>query len=510
MTIITHTQRAQLAHLILLLCLLTAPLTGQTMHISQQGHGQFVLLPYYTVRNGLNTLVSIDNHTDQAKAIKVRINEGNLGFSVLDFNLYLGPYDSWGMGLVATTSTIPGHEGEASGHVMFNDGSCTPYLISGQEFQPHQYETMEVLADGFDAASVQNMQRTQEGFIEIYEMGSLDPASTQGQAVTGQACDVIEANWSLTDPENNWVQDAEMDMLSASGGLSASVTLIDVAAGTAYAYESLAIDQFFTADSIVHTQPGDQHPNPMDGVPHMQLLGADGMTEALWEHGLDALSALITYQKLATDYDLSEGLGAQHDLVLSFPTRGYYQQLMVSNSPFDLNETGNQLNVCRDVGHGHDNYYGSIIDPGGDLTSIRTCGGSAIDTGCPLQPPTIVSHPTFCATVNVLSFFDQNSDFDSNSLRDPSPLLGSVNNLFWPTNHIQGRFLLNFENQIVERSRTSLPSDDFTAMDFHGLPVMGLSFQTYFNGNAQPGLLAQYGLTQTPTYLKKIVSANVD
>jgi hypothetical protein len=45
--------------------------------------------------NSFNTLMSVVNTTASTKAIKVRFREGRNSLEVLDFNVFLSPFDVW-------------------------------------------------------------------------------------------------------------------------------------------------------------------------------------------------------------------------------------------------------------------------------------------------------------------------------------------------------------------------------------------------------------------------------
>jgi len=79
----------------------TAP-AAQAVMQNARGTGQVLIYPYYTV-NHQQTLVSVINTTAHGKALKVRFREGYDGRDVANFNVYLGPYDSW-VGAVYDTS----------------------------------------------------------------------------------------------------------------------------------------------------------------------------------------------------------------------------------------------------------------------------------------------------------------------------------------------------------------------------------------------------------------------
>ena len=69
--------------------------TAQAAALSQDGTGQVLLYPYYTTRGGTDTLITVVNSTNRAKAVKVRFLEGMNSKEVLDFNLYLSKHDVW-------------------------------------------------------------------------------------------------------------------------------------------------------------------------------------------------------------------------------------------------------------------------------------------------------------------------------------------------------------------------------------------------------------------------------
>jgi hypothetical protein len=74
--------------------------SAQAVHINQDGLGQALVYPYYTVRqteggNAYVTGLSVVNTTASAKAVKVRFLEGKNSREVLDFNLFLSQYDVW-------------------------------------------------------------------------------------------------------------------------------------------------------------------------------------------------------------------------------------------------------------------------------------------------------------------------------------------------------------------------------------------------------------------------------
>ena len=148
------------------------------VHINPDGLGQVLIYPYYTVRGGNVTAMSIVNTTSLTKAVKVRFLEGRNSREVMDFNLFLAPTDVW-TGVILPTSDGAKLEsgdnscvtpsdlfGNAAGDVRL-DG-ILPLPINA--FKNYQYTGANV-----DNPSLGSIDRTREGYIEVIEMGIVDP-----------------------------------------------------------------------------------------------------------------------------------------------------------------------------------------------------------------------------------------------------------------------------------------------------------------------------------------------
>src|SRR5699024_2841748 len=118
----------------------------------------------YTARAENDTMISVVNTTNSVKAVKVRFLEALNSREVLDFNLYLSPYDVWTAGVTDLGGGTPG--------IRTFDTSCTvPYFQGGtpgdageQEFLDFQYTGPN--ADGATGA----IERAASGYIELIEM----------------------------------------------------------------------------------------------------------------------------------------------------------------------------------------------------------------------------------------------------------------------------------------------------------------------------------------------------
>ena len=99
---------------------------ANAVDLNPDGLGQVLIYPYYTVNNSQSSMFSVVNTTNVSKAVKVRFLEGYNSREVLDFNLFLSPYDVW-------TGYLTDGGNDAGGAVLFtSDKSCTsPKIPAG-------------------------------------------------------------------------------------------------------------------------------------------------------------------------------------------------------------------------------------------------------------------------------------------------------------------------------------------------------------------------------------------
>ncbi|MCU7886360.1 MAG: hypothetical protein KZQ82_19400, partial [Candidatus Thiodiazotropha sp. (ex Lucinoma annulata)] len=102
---------------IALLLMVTASTTF-AVHINHDRTGQVALLPYYTVNNNFITNFTITNTTGLWKVVRVRMLESRNSGDLLNFNVYLSPYDVWNGTLRKNPTTgLP--------NLISEDESCT-------------------------------------------------------------------------------------------------------------------------------------------------------------------------------------------------------------------------------------------------------------------------------------------------------------------------------------------------------------------------------------------------
>lgn len=467
--------------------LTTAFSCASAVNINPGGYGEAVILPYYTVNNNLNTIMTINNSTEMTKAIKVHFREGKAGKAVLSFNLYLAPNDMWAAGLVPALSSIPGHVGEASVKLLTVDQSCAPFLIQSQEFLPYE---VEAESDDTDLA------RSREGFIEVIEMGELDPTVGLGLAATfnsdgSNGCAAIQAALAggIWDESNGG--DLTQQLMPTDGGISANVGLIDVAEGLMYSLDGVAFENFYPNDSVFHTDTGETRIPSLEHADTTSVVINDGEpVSTVWEHGYQAISAVLMKHQLESFYDISPHTDSKTEVVLSMPTKRFYEGADdVIELPFERVADSGQYDVCAkyDVG---------VFDR---ETDSNICTNDPWGVGClnknnedqnpnltPI-PPGSDNDRLLCHAVGVVQLSRDNEAFSG----EPTKILGSQ--------AFEHRDVVGFDS-----GKMLMAFDQLTAStsgdEYHGLPVLVYSLVKYTNANAAPGMLAQYGGTYQVNY----------
>lgn len=334
------------------------------MHINEKGLGETLIYPFFSTEGGNDTYIHVANTSSFSKAVKVRFIDAWNSAEVLDFNLYLSPEDMW----TAAITTLPG----GGPGIRTVDNSCTVPALGGAN--PPFDGTTTTLADGRilrdqpfvnfkfleDAqsrfagsatipAEVENtdiLVRGTQGYVEVIEMGALDPDTDSG-TVGGSAtfdynaavihgadgvpanCAGVVAAWTgsgiwTTAPGTDLL---DYDMMGSAGGLYGLGQVINITDGTMASYDAIAVDDFvdpvtdFLAGSL-HFPPGDNRPdlgNSWDTVTIFDGATAFDYTFAL--NPYDASSALFMATQIINDYLIDPAVAGLTDWVVTFPTK---------------------------------------------------------------------------------------------------------------------------------------------------------------------------------------------
>ncbi len=457
--------------LIVALLLLANASFSVAVQLGRKGVGEVLIYPYYTVNNSLNSLYSVVNTTDQPKAFSVRFLEGEKGLEVLLFNVYIDAYDVWTGALVPVPSTIPNHEGEPSVMHVTGDHTCAPFLNKGgQEFLPY-------VIDSESAPEDRNMQRATAGHIEILELGVVTGAAAaaidHGSIGIPANCASIQNDWS-----DNGQWDAEL-LDDPSGGLLGTGTIVNVAEGLAFTYEAVALQNFWQGPGV-HADPGSLEPDLNAAFPETKILLDSGeLITSTWDHGYQAISALLTQAQVVNEYALDAFIVGRTEWVMTFPTKGFHVEGSDTElAPFSADFDGEICDRFRLEQWDREAQYSY---GGRYLKSPRPPGGYL---------------PRMCDNSNVLELV-----LPGGSILDNSRVLGAYSRiaLTMPAVAVteNGWARANFE-----RAEPTVP---LTGTAIKGLPVIGFAVTQFTNGGAAQGLLAQYGSLSKHKYTYQVV-----
>ncbi len=423
---------------------------AQAVNVNSDGLGEVLIYPFYSAVEGNDTYVNIVNTTNQVKAVKVRFVEGMNSVEVLDFNLYLSPYDHWSAVITA---------GGNGAILKTADTSCTVPAIpaGGVPFNP----TL------FSGDSVNGVERTREGYVEIIEMGNIVPGSDLALAATHTAagtpndCGALSSAWG---GGGVWLADPTTDMDFNSGGLYGYGVLINVNGGTNATYDAVSLDDF-NSTRVLHARPGDSSPALNDADLTASVIDNATVITTLTLSGLDAVSAVLMHDTIANDFVLEPTINAGTDWVITFPTKHDYVNPGIS-APFTSGWNTAESLACETIGV---TYYDREEQP-------------ETPSGVQFSPRSETGAFALCREANVLSFNGGDvlgSAGTGNLSANLTLIPGTVNG--WAEIELgQGSLTAA---QIAAGGRLLTGA---TAV-FEGLPVVGFAVQQYENGTLVVG-----------------------
>lgn len=401
--------------------------SANAVNLATDGLGDVLLYPYYTARNGWNTLIHLVNTSSTSTiAVKVRFQEAQNTRDVLDFTLVLSPNDVW-TGYVTNTSSGPRLK-KSSGET-----TCTSPVMPDTGFAFSTY----AFGGGTDDDSV---ARTEEGHITVIEMGT---------ALTGTAIDTAAKAKDCTTIDTAFTR-ANIDATSDQFGepinaLKGQFSLVRVNAGLAMGGSPVTLANFFTptidyagagtdgetvavagggvaanygVTNLITAQayPDFLLPTLNDANPLMSFVQNDTQ-EALqatlidtWTNPVDAVSAVLMRSNVVNEWSINPALGVESYWVVSFPTKFHY---------VDANAQPTATEIAAMVGPptAANAAYVGTLPPFTTLwtDSARSCDtvtfqvydrseGGAAATGTSISPAPPNPSSALCNEVNVLSF----------------------------------------------------------------------------------------------------------
>jgi hypothetical protein len=478
--------------------------TANAVNLNPDGLGQVLIYPFYTVDGGNNTQVSVVNTTNRVKAVKVRFLEARNSKEVLDFNLYLSPFDVW-TGATISPPIVSGSPA-GPGALISNDNSCTvPRIPAGVSipFRNFAYAGANQDHPASAAAVLSALERTRQGHVEMIEMGLLQTGggATQLAEEATHTTGGVPANCqALVDawlPGAPWSLNGAANIDLPSGGLFGAGAIIEVATGALTSYNAEAIEGFYTDAAFpgtLHSAPGGTDPDLRDAdnganvVANVFANNAGVLnieTFAVGDPTPDAVSLLFMHDAIYNEFNTEASIGGISEWLVTFPTKRYYvDNAVAAVAPF--------TNVFRDNGSACEPITISYWD-----REERVPG--TIPGTVDFSPPPPAGAPTvaaFCNEANVLAF--NQAGFTSTGLLGAAPttgLAGIGSNLTTSTVGTlvfqNGWTRIAFNNPLTPAQDNVLTVAS-SSRQYFGLPAVGFWAVGYINTASAPGILATY------------------
>ena len=326
---------------------LVAAGNANAVHINPEGLGQVLFYPYYTVRNNYITALSVVNTTNLTKAVKVRFLEGKNGREVFDFNLFLSPADIW------TGVVLPTADGTK---LETGDNSCvTPSDLFGNNNGAIRNDTTGLPLNAFnntqytgvnvDSPTLGTLDRTREGYIEVFEMGIVVDATMAAlikHNVVGVPanCAALDGYDALSGPVAPAIKLPGPYLGSPAGGLTGRASIINAASGANYTYDVTALDGWWAPvapapGNVPYSAAGVVTPSisqqvGIDTVSYVLVTGnpavanSSGVLRAVWASPREAVSAVLMRTNTINEFVTDAGTKSKTDWVITMPTKRDY------------------------------------------------------------------------------------------------------------------------------------------------------------------------------------------
>jgi len=430
----------------------------QAVNVSENGLGNVLIYPYYTVNkdvngNYFNTLMSVVNTTASTKAIKVRFREGRNSLEVLDFNVFLSPFDVWTAAITPGPVVNPGG-GQGAGHIATSDKSCTipTFPANGVDFRTLTFESTD-----------NGVSRTTEGYFEVFEMATYNDTSIT--AVNSKHASGVPKNCSLVTDTT-----ATLEQQPPQGGLFGNMVILSPAGGGAFSQSATALANFSTVANYQTT--GSDNPNYSDANPPISnVISGPFLFQSDWtgaggpSPGDDAVAAVLLADRVTNEYVLDAGSKSQTTWIMTFPVKYAYVNSNPAFRPFTERYI-TKVGACEP-------FFGVVFD--------REEASPQIITGTDFSPqPGPVAGPALCWEAQSVGFGTSNVFGSSNHNNIATPfqngwaVLG-FNGVTTPDLHSMQP---NGTSQVIDLRDGNVTTAQVT---YFGLPVVGFAAETFQN-----------------------------
>jgi hypothetical protein len=380
-----------------------------------------------------------------------------------------------------TGAVIPASADATSpAHLVTTDVSCTNPAIpaGGVDFRNFAYSGSN--ADPLAAT----LDRTREGYAEIFEMAVI----THGSAPANAATHGSSGKPTCTGLVGPTITFATGVLAPPTGGLSGTGTIINVLSGRDTMYNARAFGAY--SATPIYSDIGNDLPNFASTNPAASItIDPDvGLFVASWTSstnsfftvsgGAKAASATMMHTDVINEYILDAATNSDTDWVLTFPTKRLFVSADTAITPFTAPLTSS--GACELVALTYFNREEATAQPGGVDFSPTPPGAAA---------------NTLCWESTVLSLRNGSGNAP-NTPAVPSEVLGSANVTAVALNSTFQNGWIDLTFVGTNATTTGLAADatsitvvpPFTAagapgaFTYLGLPVVGFMVRTFTNG----------------------------
>jgi hypothetical protein len=431
---------------------LAASVQAGPLHRSDTGLGSAVIVPYWTVHDAQDSLLTVRNDAEEPSAVRLRVLDTD-GELRLALGLYLNARDQW----IAAFTTVDGAtelRAPDASCVLLEDGTGT----SGTTSNPLRIDLGDVPA----------------GSIEIVEMAR---APLESQAVPNgrwPGCATIAQRFI----DGLWSQDPNAGLAAPADRIGATISILRVGAGTMSTVEGTALAGFSDLAQHAPTKAfGPDLSMAVDseagfGQVRSRVCFEDECRVDAWDEPLGAVAAVLTAVAVHAEISIPPGANGKADIVIHRPLERYE----TPSAYFTDTQAGLRL-----------------VDRNG-VRVLGTSGLLRIDKGRPLQ---------------VLGF-DLDAVILDPPVAVPSPVLGHPALPEFPMAPVVqagadgGIAEIRFESPLV-------PPVELTASDgyrYIGEAVIAFGVQQFTNGSIDVGgpqtVLSNYRGTITPRLERRL------
>ena len=481
-----------LAKAIALATVLGASASAHAINVNQDGLGEVLLYSLYTAEEGNVTNISVTNTTEFAKAVKVRFVEGVNSAEVLDFNLYLSPYDQWSGAVTQTTD---------GAKLITADKSCTMPAIpkEGKEFVNYEFSGDKADSIGSDGVFQDGLDRTRVGHVEMIEMGVLETAAfvnavSANHNIAGSA--PSNCNLLLEAFESGvWANEAGLnthfytDAAGKSGGLYGHASVLNIEGSTQISYDAVAIDNFLRVETSAGVTVAPNHQLTGSVLPSLVSGGNSNATfkngdQVAFANSAEAVSAVLMKNNISNDFVLDDARGSETNWVVTFPTKRFHVYGSTAGTtptglaPFAQEWVVADGEACQTINlKAWDNEeYSPKSQAGIDFSPIK---------------PGKINTRNLCKETNIITFNDAKVlggefVYSDISLAQPEYRFGWADIAF--TEHVDP---VSGAKTTYEMEGTNL--DTGAADTITGLPAIGFSAMMIKNNKANNGVMNNYG-----------------